>query len=125
MRLRKFAIDECGWDPDDWWKNPAPGGFLAKARAFRLEHIDKLRALCSVGNKKRRELAQTEEDKQAAKESNAVSAIQERMENLYELERSGRRDKNIWAQKQYHRSVLGGYRIRSEEVIDADRDGCR
>ena len=42
-RLRQFAIDECGWDPNEWFRNPPQGGLLWRARQstqlFLVEHL--------------------------------------------------------------------------------------
>ncbi|QNJ06280.1 DNA/RNA polymerases family protein [Synechococcus sp. MEDNS5] len=78
LRLRQFAIDNCGWDPDHWIKNPAPGGWIARARAFTQQNLEKLRELCSEGNRRNRERV-------VAKEVKAVRpAFSTLMEKLYD-----------------------------------------
>ena len=106
LRLKQFAIDNCGWDPDHWIKNPAPGGFIARARAFTQQNLEKLRELCSEGNRRSRECV-------AAKEVKAARpAFSTLMEKLYDavVEEDEDREMSIRAE------LWENYRCREQTV---------
>ena len=50
------------------------------------------------------------------RETGAIRQIKALMDRLYEMEKVGVGNKEAWAERQFKRSQLGGYRIRHEEI---------
>ena len=50
------------------------------------------------------------------KETESIKSIQGVVDQLYEMEKKGLTTKKSWADRQFKRSQLGGYRIRHEEI---------
>ena len=50
------------------------------------------------------------------RETGAVKQIKALMDRLYDMEKVGVGGKDAWAERQFKRSQLGGYRIRHEEI---------